>query len=502
VDLDETQSSLLSVLVAGHMGFDAIPYCLDRHGHSWVLEDLFLIDKWLIGILAFTDDGFCRSLKTHLRGFRSDFGTSQQLWVQYAFENHFGMAAVKSQVIVASKDDRASFLTTIVQKGTFAMLEPFLDLGRQLKEACERINLLGLAASKADIAKIDGLVDAGLDGALALPYFLRESGSISQLEFECVLSKLLAHAPGVHHTLWQFPDPLFQVLESDRAYTINPELVKTLLEGGYYNLGSIHGSLKIHPCNSQIIVAIENNRSEALALFLEQGIDINAKIGDLFACYTDHTQQLKLCSWLTFAVHHGRPQCAKILLEHGAEIEALDGSGSTAIEIGRRYTSGKYPRPHPFRPSEWRYKNISLSLDQDLEILIILEEALTKISNRSGLQLNGDSSSDVIARTEMKRRIFEALSGFRNCFQERCLYRTTLHIMNFVWHVSRLSYVEHLMMLLGFLAAYTMLLLFEVFSIICWAKISLSELPHVSCIFVLSLVIVSVSLTNSWGLIS
>jgi hypothetical protein len=495
--LEETKSSLLSVLVAGHMGFDAIPSCLDRHGNSLVLEDLLLIDKWLIGVLAFTDAEFRKSLETHLRTFRSESGTSLQQWLQYTFDKHFGLQAVKSQVIVASKDDRASFLKIVVEKGTFAMLEPFLDLGRQLMEGT---NLLGLAASKGDIAAIDGLMDAGFDGALALPLFLRGSSGITKPEFECVLSKLLEHMPGIHHPIGEFPDPLIYVLQSDLAYTTHPELVKTLLEGGYYNLGSIHGSQRIHPCMSQITIAIENNRPEALALLLEQGIDINAKIGDLFACFTDHTQQLKLCSWLTFAVHHGRPQCVKILLEHGAEMEALDGSGSTAIEIVRKYTSGKYPRPHHFRSLEWRYKNISLSLEQDLETLTILEEALTKISNRSSLQLNGDSSSDVMARTEMKKRIFEALSGFRNCFQECRLYRTTLHIMNFVWHVSRLSYVEHLMMLLGFLAAYTMLLLFEVFSIICWAKISLSELPHVS--FVLSLVIVSVSLINSWGLIS
>ena len=490
------------VLVAGQMGFDAIPYCLDRYSHSWDVENLSLIDKWLIGVLAFTDAGFRKSLNTHLRTFRSEFGTSLQQWLQYTFDKHFGIKVVKSQVIVASKDDRASFLKIVVEKGTFAMLEPFLDLGRQLMEACEGTNLLGLAASKGDIAAIDGLIDAGLDGALALPYFLRESGSVSQLEFECALSKLLAHAPGIHHTLWQFPDPLIQVLESDRVYKINPALVKMLLDGGYYNFGSIHGSPKIHPCNSQITVAIENNRPEALALLLEQGIDINSKIGDLFACYSGHTQQLKLCSWLTFAVHQGRPQCVKILLEHGAEIQALDGSGSTAIEIGRRYTSGKYPRPHPFRSSEWGYENTSISLEEDLETLTILEEALTKIRSRSGLQLNGDSSSDVMAKMETKRKIFEALSGFKNCFQERCLRGTTQRIMTFVWHVSSLSSIEYLLMLLGFLAAYTMLLLFEVFSIIYWAKISLSELPHVSCIFVLSLVFVSVLLINSWGLIS
>lgn len=107
----------------------------------------------------------------------------------------------------------------------------------------------------------------------------------------CFLSKLLAS-----RLLRISPlDSLKEALESDRAYETHPEAIKVLLDHGYYNSGSILGSQDIYPCNSQICLAIEYNRPEAPALFLDQGVQINAKIGELLNCDGIHFQEVKLC---------------------------------------------------------------------------------------------------------------------------------------------------------------------------------------------------------------
>lgn len=106
---DVITSSLLSVLVAGRLGFDAIPDCLSRPGKSWHIKELSLSDKWLVGVLAYTDERFLKLLKTQLQSHWSPFHTSLYPWLERAFEREFGIKTVKCHVELASTDKKILF---------------------------------------------------------------------------------------------------------------------------------------------------------------------------------------------------------------------------------------------------------------------------------------------------------------------------------------------------------------------------------------------------------
>jgi len=114
-----SSSSVLSLIMRHGSPFQCIREYLFIQPSPWHVDELFPIDRWLIGMLAYTDADFNKALSTYLCSFRS------------IFNNHggrpkrtsaFDVDKIVSEVKSAAVKDRIPLLKIVSKWGTSEMI--------------------------------------------------------------------------------------------------------------------------------------------------------------------------------------------------------------------------------------------------------------------------------------------------------------------------------------------------------------------------------------------
>ena len=387
----QIRTSILPAMVEGVIGFGVIRDILLHQPEPWTVEDLSMSSVWYIGILAYADRVFFKILNSYLRGYRSVFKTSNASVTDEILNSVFGIDVIVSQVVGAPSKERIRFLRTVVRKGTTSMLAPFIDAGINLDEGNIEDNYLGNAAVLAKLDFVNMLVDAGADSARAIPVLCRHACKLETSVFKSLFSTLLDRSTAGHGNVFDIPDPLHAVLESDRAIDIRPDAPFVLLKKGRFNNHKLFGSEELFVPHSYALSAIRYDRPAALKLLLEYGNPSDLVIGKMYSIDREWFRPLEHYTWLTLAVELGKTACVDVLLKHAKNpadsIIRPDGEGRSALQIATAAAAAPHPRKTVFSPLHWsEHKAVEASALQDTAILALLRDALP-IEHRNMLPL-------------------------------------------------------------------------------------------------------------------
>lgn len=403
-DEDEAEATtLLSTLVGGAPGFDCVWDCLFHQSEPWIVENLTLVDTWIIGILCHTDSAFRFKVRDYLDSFRSPFCTPRRFSGDDAVESSFGIREILNRVKSAPPKYRVSFLKTISLSGTPSMLRPFLDARIDVNEGKTWNSYLGNAAANGQVKMFHMLLDAGANTALALPQFLRCGEALAAPLFEQLLLTLLENiVPTVLSS--NDEDPLPGVLSSTKALQSCPQAPNILFRNGIFREEGLYGQEDVYISQSYMLQAILASRPVLVELLLDQGAEADVRIGHLFRLDRTARKNFETYTWLTLAVEWGRASCADVLVKHGARLAAPDGSGRTALQLARSHVASEHPR---FLDCYY-YLDWGATAAQDAETLAVLEGALVgqpEAAMAMGLE-DERSGKDIEASSQASRKSF------------------------------------------------------------------------------------------------
>jgi len=111
--------------------FECLRECLFRQPEPWIANELLPIDRWLVGILAYTDAKFRKALQRYINQYQSVFQASQ---IHQNLKAAYNVNAIVAEVKSASTRDRVEFLKVISKWGTRDMIVPFIRAGLDLDE--------------------------------------------------------------------------------------------------------------------------------------------------------------------------------------------------------------------------------------------------------------------------------------------------------------------------------------------------------------------------------
>jgi len=376
----------MSLVMRHGATFDCFHDYLFRQPEPWTTDELLPIDRWLIGLLAHTDERFHRALQCYLRSYRSPFcspGTPSQL------DTVFNVDVIVAEVQGAPTKDRIELLKILSKWGTGAMLTPFLGAGFDINETTAnelvpslRLNYLGKAVRWANPETFRTLLDAGAAPTWALIYLSRYPTALPPTRYpnsrrEMILT--LAERAEPEHLAQREEDMLSLLLRSDEVREYCPTAADRLIDK-FFLQPNISRPKATKLLNSYVLIAIILDLPAILQLSFNHGLCINKnqKIGKLHggSRVVIKGDIIGRFTWLTFAVHYGRAACVKTLLEIGANIARRDPCGRAALQMAEDYAAGPHPRAAialsiwPYQPHP-RY----VSAEDDADTLAILQLA-------------------------------------------------------------------------------------------------------------------------------
>ena len=382
----EIKMSILPALLEGGFGFDIVPDIILRYSQPWVVEDLGSSSVWYIGILAYSDRTFSRTLRSCLRSDRSVPKVSNANVAEDILHSVFGIDAVVSQVLDASVKERSRFIRTLIKKGTTSMLEPFVGAGLNLDEGDMSRNYLKLAAELGKLDFFDMLVDARASCTRAISYFCMTPNELGNPVFKSLLSILLdrataADAGYTSDSRVNCMDALLGFLTSDRAMDVQPDGPAILLEKGIFYRGKVVGTGETFAHSNYAVEAIHSNRPAALKLLLEHGTPWDVPIGEMHPIMLFWQETLNNYTLLTFAVELGNMACVDTILKHANNptngILHPDGRGQSALQLAISATAAPHPRDTILqRMRVVGHVAKEASAFQDTSVLALLQDAL------------------------------------------------------------------------------------------------------------------------------
>ena len=390
----EIKMSILPALLEGGFGFDVVPNIILNYSQPWVVEDLGSSSVWYIGILAYSDRTFFRILRSCLLRSECSVPTAPDASVaESILHSIFGIDAVVSQVLDASMKERNRFICTLIEKGTTSMLEPFVDAGLDLDEDSILRNYLGLSAKLGKLDFFNMLVDAGANGARAIPYFCRYAYELEDPVFKSLVSRMLDRATAdvafKYNFVYCFEDPLRSVLTSNRIMDVRPDGPAILLKKCIFNWGKVVATGEMFPNSDYAVCAIRCNRPAALKLLLEHGIPWNIPLGEISPNEPRWQTPLDDYTLLTLAVELGQIACVETLIKHADKatnsVLHLDRRDRSPLQLAMSAVAATHPRD---TICKGRYLEGAgavaeeSSAFQDTSILALLQEALPAEYNK------------------------------------------------------------------------------------------------------------------------
>ena len=273
------------------------------------------------------------------------------------------------------------------------MLQFFVEAGIDVDSATYDLfmdvfhdTLLGIAAARGDIGLVHLLLRAGANVALGLTYFLHHKYSLSSDPiYRQILVLLTENAtPQVLPSLSLFRSNPFEPLfaeTGERALLLYPEIVETLLSRRIFQPEKLFSrdSNKLPLDRSHMFRVIFMGYSDAVDLFLREGVQADALKADFFSFKNKEYKELRKLTSLTLSILVGTAACAEKLIRHGADITALDGTGRSAIQLAKANAQGTHTRStkrlFPYWHRLYHSSQLHCSADGDAETLAVLERA-------------------------------------------------------------------------------------------------------------------------------
>lgn len=445
------------------------------------------LDACLLGALAQFDPKFCERLKVELNGYPLHASTNQTPLKDDLYDVHFGIASTLERFRSLTERNQYELLSILCMRGATSVIRLFLDNGADANGPVGTLNPLGSAASAGNVDTVLMLLDAGAYSALAFERFLRSD--LSDTQYKHILNILVTNArPASSKT--PFAEPLECLVTTSRALSLHPEAPRILIERGL-NRHKIFGSdgTKYDYYDYYMYLAIIEKLPSLFAALLDNGANVNGRVDGFFcrsyclqgAPFSEefYTWRPPYCSglstWLTLAIYRGAVSCVDVLLHHGADINAVDGSGQSAIGLAKSIINTQHPRPAVFCQG---YNSIELryiSADDDAEIFAVIKRAFDlRFQGNQFFQDYADSSDDHSIATSVQRK--DLLSTFGTAVRTALLKLLTTSQVECVEHhlrIARLSikndwslpFQEALVMRLLYVLSYILLLVLEIIAL-------------------------------------
>ena len=493
------------VFIRSSLGrIDWFPDFLFNSSEPWLIDDFSSLQIRLIGILAHVDAVFHNRLKRELASYRTTASLGRTPFVDNLFETSFGTASIESHFRTLSQDQPYHFLSLLCRAGAIVMMKIFIAVGFDVNGGSWRTNLLGNAAATENIEVVCMLLEAGANGSLALKIFLDESEHLSDALFRRLLGMLVGTAGPASFESIQ--DLLCNILKSRRALHLHPKAPEIPLNRKGFGGGTINQAPWREYWYNYMFLAISGKRSFMVDLLLQNGAHANAQISHFIDC---NGCWFESCTWITFSVMYGAASCTDVLIQHGADVTALDGADRSAIQLARINASASHPR-RPSFGSWW-----TVTAEEDAETLVAAERAFglklqgttnlehyIQLSNEPTLQLPPRQDEPVsILRKTLERALATVLTPFQTAILHDRLRVLYLDIRK-TWS---LPFYEALLMRFIYVLSYILVLAWLIYAFIKGHKripMPSRSLLSAAAVLMLALVWGSSQMFVSWGAIT
>lgn len=423
------------------------------------MDDLSSLDICLIGTFAHVNALFRDRLKKELVRYQSPAMSGQTFLVDNLFETTFGIASIESHFHTLIPFEIFGFLSLCCRTCPVSIMKPLIDIGIGVLENDRFGNILGQAAAAGNIDVVCLLLEAGGNSSLALPDFLSQSNNLSDALFKRLLKMLVENARPT--SFWAFYDPLLAVIESSRALHVHPKAPEILLERQVFTDKCFgKGASRVGFEDSYMYQAISRRNAFMVDLLLQNGAHAHAQISHSFHCYEEWFKQ---CTWITFSVMSGAASCADILIQHGADVTALDGTGMSAIQLAKINVCASHPR---------KIGCYRITAEDDAEVLAVVERAFKlkfqgtgslddhiKISDELTLQPRHRQNKFV---STLRNHMAKVLGVIFTPTQIRLLHDRLRGLYHDIRKLWCLSFREALLMRSIYVVSYALLLVLEI----------------------------------------
>lgn len=408
-DLKDTRSLIFFGSTFAHRGrIDWISESLITSSEPWLVDDFSSLDICLIGALAQVDAVFRGRLKKKLFSYRSPVSVNGVASIDHLFETTFGTASIESHFHTLDERLMYEVSSLVSRTGSTSLMKLFIDMGIDVNGTHWRDNLLGCAAAGGNTDNICMLLEAGANSSLAVTLFLGSSHDLSDASFRLILEMLVNNAEPASFNPGN--DPLLAVFMSSRARKLCPKAPEMLLNRNIFtDTGFGRRVDRANLCRyyyNYMFEAISNRNPFAVNFLLQNGAHADARISELFHC---QRHWFESCTWMTFAVMHGAVSCIDVLIQHGADVAALDGAGRSAVQLAKINASASHPRPifHKWMGN--------VSAEEDAETLAVVERAFKlKFQGRRSLEEHLKLSDSHTLRPSPRPK--KSVSVLRNTF--------------------------------------------------------------------------------------
>ena len=464
----------------------------------WLVEELSSLQICHIGILAYADGLFCNRLKNELASNYSPPSLRRTRSADHLFESIFGLASIKSHFGTLVSTDMHGFLSLLCKTGSVAMITPFIDLDVDVNGGEYHRNMLGNAAAVGNVDIVKMLLEAGANGSLAIRIFLDSSKCLPDPLFRSLLESLVENARPC--SFYYTDDPLLAVMSSKRALHCYPEASEILLGRDVFTKECFgEPALESSYRYSYMYQAISCGCPSAVDLLLRNGACADPRISHSFQY---EGELFGACTWLTFAVMLGEASCTDVLIQHGADITALDGAGKSAVQLVKQNAIASHPRTldyDSYGGIEWE----DIGAEQDVETLAVVERALNlrfqgALSIEDYLILSKEITPQPPIPCDNPRpklqKVFETAPGiFLTPSQTKLLLKHLKPLYRKTQKIWSLPFHEALLMRSMYVLSYAVLLTYELAAFIKGHK----RIPMPSRFFLSALAILALAIV--WG---
>ncbi len=440
-----------------------IPDCFFNSSEPWLVDDFSSLDICLIGTVAHVDAAFRDRLKKELASYRSPAFSNRAQFDDNLFETAFGTAIIESHFRKLEECQKDIFLAVLCRTGSSSMVRPFIDMGVDINGDHLFDNLLGTAAAEGNMDVVCLLLEAGANTSLAFYRFLRSSDHLSDESFKCLLEMLVEKAR--HASFDPYQDPFFSVLRKSRALVSHPKAPEILLtQKVFSDIGFGRGTSQTHYIASYMYQAILGRNPSVVDLLVQNGAPVDRLISDQFECHQSWTES---CTWITCSVMFGAASCADILIQYGADVTALDGSGRSAVQLAKMNTFASHPRFS---------SGLEITAEQDTETLVVVERAFNlqfqgmkslndHIKLSAALVLQPLQPEDK-ARSMLRKTFDKFLGIYLTPTQTRTLHKRLRGLFFEIKKAWSLSFYEVLLVRFIYVLSYALLLGLEILALV------------------------------------
>ena len=450
---------------------DWIPDYLQDPLEPWLVDDLSSSQICLIGTLAHVDAVFSDRLRKELASYRSPASATRPSFGDYLFETTFSAASIQHHFRKLKHFKKDDLMSLLCRTGSTTMLKPFIDIGVDVNQDSFYRNMLGHAAAAGNLDIFYMLLEAGANSSLAIPTFLRYCEHLSDTLFRRLIEILVENARPAPFD--RYTDPLLAIIESSRALCCYPRAPEILLDRKIFTQECFgERASKTSYRYSYIYQTILRRRSSMVDLLSQNGARADAHISHLFDCYDDW---IGVCTWITFSVMYGVASCTDVLIQHGADVTALDGAGRSALQLARNHALGSHPREVEW-PRDFNNGRYCVTAEEDAETLAVVERAFnpkfqgTK-SPDDYLNLSNEVAPQPPSRRDrlmsLLQETFEKVLGtILTVSQTKLLVHHLKTLYKDTRKIWSLSFSEALLMRCFYVISYALLLAYELNALI------------------------------------